>query len=222
MRPVALRTGRRQLIDHLCVTRNDLCVKRTTTVPRDLLPIFRSDGQARILGEIYLHPERETSMSDLARRAGLHPASVQREVSRLEDAGILQTGRVGTARMVRADVDSPIHHELSLLVLKVLGPPVVISRAIAGVTGIDQAFIFGSWAQRMLGQPGASPADIDLLVVGEPDRSELTAACRQAAAALGREVQPVVVSPGDWDPPKTGFLRSVREQGLVPVQLGEA
>ena len=197
-------------------------MKRTTTAPRDLLPIFRSDGQARILGEIYLHPERETSMSDLARRSGLHPASVQREVSRLEDAGILRTSRVGTARMVRADPDSPIHAELSLLVLKTLGPPVVISRALAGIAGIQEAVIFGSWAQRMLGQPGASPADIDLLVVGEPDRSELSAACREAAAALGREVQPIVVPPGDWDPPKTGFLRSVREQGVVPVPLGGA
>jgi len=197
-------------------------VTRTDTAPRDLLPIFRSDGQARILAEIYLHPERETSMSDLARHSGLHPASVQREVSRLEAAGILRTSRVGTARMVRADMDSPIHPELALLVLKALGPPIVISRAIAGIAGIEEAFIFGSWAQRMLGRPGPSPADIDLLVVGAPDRSELSAACREAAASLGREVQPVVVSPADWEPPRTGFLRSVREQGIVPVLLGGA
>lgn len=184
-----------------------------------MLPIFRSEGQARILTEIFLHPDREASMSDLARRTGLHPASVQREVSRLEAAGIVRTGRLGTARVVQPDTASPIHGELSALVLKTLGPPVVLARALSQVGGIERAFIFGSWARRIRGEPGAAPADVDLLVVGDPDRSRISAACREAAAILGREVQPVVVTSADWDSPRTGFLRSLQSQELVPIPL---
>ncbi len=29
--------------------------------------------------------------------------------------------------------------------------------------------IYGSWARRYAGEPGAAPADIDLMVIGVPD-----------------------------------------------------
>lgn len=189
------------------------------TSPPNLLPIFRSDGQSRILARLFLHPDRRFSLSDLARETDLNPASVQREVTRLEAAGIVATTRVGTARIVHVDETSPIHDELSGLVVKTLGPPVVLAAALAELSGIERAFIFGSWASRMLGHVGAVPADIDLLVVGTPDRRALSAACARAGATLGREVQATVVAPGDWDPPRTGFLRSLHEGALVPVRL---
>lgn len=187
------------------------------TNPPILLPIFRSDGQSRILARLFLHPQRQFSLSELARETDLDPASVQREVTRLEAAGIVASTRVGTARIVRIDETSPIHAELSGLVMKTLGPPVALAAALADLSGIEEAFIFGSWASRMLGQSGPVPADIDLLVVGAPDRRALSAACARAGATLGREVQATVVSPVDWDPPRSGFLKSLHEGALVPV-----
>jgi predicted nucleotidyltransferase len=127
---------------------------------------------------------------------------------------------VGTARIVRVDETSPIHDELSGLVMKTLGPPVALAAALADLSGIEEAFIFGSWASRMLGQFGPVPADIDLLVVGVPDRRALNAACARAGATLGREVQATVVSPGDWDPPRTGFLKSLHDGSLVRLGWG--
>jgi len=96
---------------------------------------------------------------------------------------------------------------------------VVLSRALSHIRGIERAFIFGSWAQRIRGEPGAAPADVDLLVVGEPDRSRVSAACREATATRGREVQPVLVTSADWHSPRTGFLRSLQSQELVPISL---
>lgn len=192
------------------------------TQPPTLLPIFRSDGQARLLARLFLRPDVPISLADLAREIGLDPASVQREVTRLEAAGILRTERMGGARIVTTNPDSPIHDELERLVLKVLGPAVVISGAITGVSRILQAFVFGSWAQRMLGEPGPPPTDIDLLVVGKPDRRALSKACLLAGGELGREVNPVILTPEDWNVGATGFIRSVRAGSLIPVELQTA
>jgi DNA-binding transcriptional ArsR family regulator/predicted nucleotidyltransferase len=205
----------------LCVVCNGLCMMRTgEETASALVPLFRSEGQARVLREVFGEPGRAFSLSELARRTGLHPSSVQREVSRLEDAGVLLSERLGSARIVHTDASCPIHAELSGIVAKTLGPPVVIGRALAGLPGVERAYLFGSWAHRALGGPGAPPRDLDLLVVGAPDRAALSRACREATGVLGREVQPVVVPPADWDPPRTGFLRAVRGGALVAVPLG--
>jgi predicted nucleotidyltransferase len=54
------------------------------------------------------------------------------------------------------------------LVTVVLGPAEVLSQELYGLKEISGAAVFGSWAARLAGEPGPSPADIDLLVVGRP------------------------------------------------------
>jgi predicted nucleotidyltransferase len=50
---------------------------------------------------------------------------------------------------------------------------------------MEHASVFGSWAQRYLGEPGPAPTDIDLLVVGRPDMDVLADAVSRAGARLG-------------------------------------
>ena len=54
-----------------------------------LAPIFRSDGQARLLAELLLTGD-ELSLTDLAERIDVAYATVHRETQRLLDAGILR------------------------------------------------------------------------------------------------------------------------------------
>lgn len=187
-----------------------------------LLPLFRSDGQARVVAELFLHPEREVSLSELGRRVGLHSATIQREIARLEGAGLVRSRRVGSARVVRADDSSPVFDDLSRLVIKTLGPPAVLAEVLAGVDGVREAHVFGSWAARTLGAPGPAPDDVDVLVVGEPDRRGLSAAATRAAVRLGRDVAPVVVAPDEWESPTRAFVRSVKDGPLVAVPLAPA
>ena len=62
------------------------------------------------------------SLNRVARELGLDPATVQREAERLEEAGILASDRIGRARLVRPNEESPFYPELSGLVLKAFGP----------------------------------------------------------------------------------------------------
>ena len=48
-----------------------------------LLPVFRSDAQARILAALLLDTSRELSIADLAGLAGIRPPNALREVNRL-------------------------------------------------------------------------------------------------------------------------------------------
>jgi predicted nucleotidyltransferase len=64
------------------------------------------------------------------------------------------------------------------------------------VVGITAAYIYGSWAARHERQAGQRPAgDIDVLILGEPDRDQLYAALSAAEERLGRPVQATIRDP---------------------------
>lgn len=192
------------------------------TEPPLLLPLFRSRGQAELLARLFLRPEEATSLSELARELELDPATVHREAQRLEEAGILRSTRIGRARVVKPNEESPFHPELSGLILKAFGPVPVLSARLRALPGLEEAFIYGSWARRHAGERGEPPGDIDLLVVGMPDRRKLARLCRAASEELGFEVSPSVVQADEWEVGASGFIRSVKRGPLVVlVELGE-
>ena len=185
-----------------------------------LLPILRSRQQGEVLTYLMCDPDRETSMSELAHRVGAPLSSVHREVERAEAAGIVTSRRLGNTRFVRADADSPYYDSLSDLLVKAFGPPHVLAEALDGVAGIEAAYVFGSWAARLHGVSGRRPVnDIDVLVLGEPDRGELYRALSGVEERLGRPVN-VVIRDSEWlQDGSGGFHATVTERPVVAIEI---
>lgn len=185
-----------------------------------LLPILRSRQQGEVLTFVLCDPDRETSMSELAHRVGVPLSSVHREVERAEAAGIITSRRLGNTRFVRADTDSPYYDSLSDLLVKAFGPPHVLAETLEGVDGIDAAYVFGSWAARLHGVAGKRPVnDIDVLVLGEPDRAELYDALSGVEGRLGRPVNAVIRDPGWLQDGSGGFHATVTERPVVAIEI---
>jgi len=182
------------------------------------LPIFRSRQQVEVLADILDDPEREQSLADLTRRLGIPTASVHREVERAEHAGIVTSRRVGKTRLVRADTSSPYFEPLRQLLVRAFGVPGKLREALADVDGIDAAYIFGSWAARWQGEKGSRPVgDIDVLVLGHPDRDRVYEAAHDIGLLVGREVQ-VQIRATDWLREGTGsFHDTVLSRPMVQV-----
>lgn len=54
---------------------------------------------------------------------------------------------------------------------RAFGVPAVLAEALGRLPGITAAYVYGSWAARYEGQAGQRPVgDIDLLILGDPDR----------------------------------------------------
>ncbi len=173
----------------------------------DRLPIFRSPAQERILVELFLRADSPMSLSELARRAGVSPAGAHKEVERLEAAGLVRSETHGRNRLVAADRSSPVYPELRRLLVKTAGAVPLLSSALTEIDGIQEAFIFGSYADPA--EP--SPADIDVLVVGAPDMDALYDAVSAVESEVGRPVNVVVRSRSEWDTAGGAFERSVRK-----------
>lgn len=187
-----------------------------------LAPILRSATQGRILARVLSDPEAEHSMSDLAKWADTSFPTVQREITRAERAGIVTTRKVGPTRLVKANPDHPLHGALSQLVLATFGPPAVIAREFAELKGVDAVVLFGSWAARYLGVPGREPQDIDVLILGNPERDLIDDAAERAEQLIGFPVQPTIRSLEQWQQGTDSFIGEVKRRPLVPLLVDDA
>lgn len=189
--------------------------------PPTLLPILRSEVQGHLLARVLLHPDRAYSLSELATMVGTSLPTAKREVDRAERAGIVRSTRIGRTRQVTADPASPLHDPLRDLLVLTFGPATVLADELAPIAGIDQAYLFGSWAARLQGEAGAPPRDVDVLVVGDPDRRRLDALAERLESSFGRPVQVVVRSRRAWDLADEPFVQEVRGRPLLPLIEGD-
>jgi predicted nucleotidyltransferase len=181
-----------------------------------LLPLLRSRLQAELLTLILLNPGREWTLTELAHQTGASVATAQREVARAEQTGVITSRRLGNTRLVTT-ANSPLTEPLTELLLRSFGPRHVIAAELATVAGIDAAYLFGSWAARYTGEPGRPPADIDVLVIGRPDRDTLYDAATHAGQRLAREVNTTIRSAEWWQTGNDVFHRQITSRPLVPL-----
>jgi hypothetical protein len=156
-------------------------------------------------------------MDELAGRTGGAYPTVTREVRRLEEAGLVEVGEVGRSKRVRLDTTSPLYGPLAELMLRAFGPVVVIREEFADLRGVDQVSIFGSWAARYHGERGIAPNDIDVLVLGGPDRDDLYSAARRAERRIGLPVNTTIRRTDDWAHADDSFARQVKASPRVTV-----
>ena len=186
-----------------------------------LAPVLRSETQARLLAAVLLHPDREASIADLARETGSDPGNLHSEVERLVRAGILADRRAGRTRLLRAG-NSALIAPLANLLLVGYGPKAAVESALSGIPGIERAFIAGSWAARYNGEPGEFPRDIDVIVIGKPNRDDTADAVVDALRAIGHDGQLIFRSSAAWREAKDAFTQTAQSGALVALTIGDA
>jgi predicted nucleotidyltransferase len=193
-----------------------------STVEASLLPILRSRGQAEILCAVLANPNREWTLGELAKVSGQSLPTVQREVERAELAALVESRRMGRQRLVKAG-PSQIAIMLANLLLWSYGPKFVIAEEFAGIKGIDRLFIFGSWAARYHGVDGYPPQDLDILVIGDANLSDVFRAAHAASNKLQLEVNPKLFSHTWWENKTgSGFRMEIERRPIVEIEVGDA
>lgn len=175
-----------------------------------------------LLAETLGRPDLEFTLAELGRRTDLGGAVVHREVGRLVDAGVLLDRVEGRNRLVRANSEHPLFVPMAEIIDRCYGPVPVLREAFANVEDADQVLIYGSWASRRSGDPGAFPRDLDVLVVGEVPRRTLSEIAAAAGERLGLPVNITRLSIEDWESASPSpFVATVRSRPLVEVKQGD-
>ena len=207
-----------------------------TQLRTNLADALFTTTKQRVLGLLYGQPKRRFSVTELLAEAKGGAGAVQREIDRLEQAGLIVSEREGRQRWVQANRAAPIYAELSRIVQKTLLHGPMLADALKPLRDrIDYAFIYGSVAKRS----DHAASDIDLMVVGNQiGLGDLYAILPPVEAQLGRPVKPnvytldelrerhaegqsfiqrVVEQPKDWlIGTEAGFLQALQSTTMEP------
>ena len=150
-----------------------------------------------MLGLLFGQPDRRFQGAELIRPANAGTGAPHRLLQRLASCGLVRVDALGRQKFYQANPAAPIHNELVALVRKTVGLREPLREALMPLADdIELAFVFGSVAA---GEDRAG-SDIDLMVVAHPimNYAKLFDALQPAEQALGRPVNPNIVSPADW------------------------
>ena len=159
------------------------------------LLLGRSKIRQRILALIMDAPERRMHLRGIARAVGTSAGTAARELGRLEDAGLVRRTREGNQVYFEARPEQPLFGQIRDVVRQVAGAPIILRRHLSGLAGVERAVILGSYAHG----PLKSDSDVDILIVGDPDRDDLTDRLEMASLEISRPVNEVVMTQTDLD-----------------------
>ena len=176
--------------------------------------LFTKTQQA-VLGLLFLNTDQSYHLRGIVRKSGVGQGTIQRELKKLTEAGIIQREQVGQQSMYRANRDCPIFPELHTLVIKTFGVTDRLSTALMPLEDrIQIAVIYGSFARG--DETGKS--DIDLLIVGGLDLREVVKTLSDLQQTIGREINPTIYKPDEYRGKlRTGhhFLTSLQEEPKI-------
>lgn len=164
--------------------------------PSSIADVLFTPVQQRLLALLYGQPQRKYQSNELIRLVNSGTGAVHRNLTRMAAAGLVVVESVGNQKHYQANSASPVFEELSGLVRKTVGLRIPLQSALEPLANrIAAAFVYGSVAK---GTEHAS-SDIDLLVVADDlDYAQLYDALPQAEAALGRPINPTVMTIEEW------------------------
>ena len=85
------------------------------------LPIFRTETQRRLLVALISHPGQPRTLSELARSIGVDQTTAMREANRLLEGGLISERRIGRARVILLNEESPYTAPLRTIIQISLG-----------------------------------------------------------------------------------------------------
>ncbi len=77
-----------------------------------LLPLFRSKHQLKLLGHIFLNAGNPQSIAQIARVTRIPQATLSREVERLRRSGLITPYTTGRNKLVQANTSNPYFPDL--------------------------------------------------------------------------------------------------------------
>lgn len=148
----------------------------------------------KVLSQLLLNPDQDYHVRELARLTDTAPGTLHKELARLAEAGLLLRHAKGNQVRYQANRQCPVFSELAGLMRKTTGAALLIGQAL-GPLEPSLVLIFGSVAR---GTEGPD-SDVDVMVITDRSFGDVVRALHPVQASLGREINPVVYDPTEFE-----------------------
>jgi len=173
--------------------------------------VLFSSTQQRLLSALLLNPQQTIYAMELANHLGVRPSSLQRDLAKYTQAGILKMSRSGNRTYFQANEACPVFPDLRALLIKTSGLVDLLRGELSPLSSkIKVAAVYGSMASGT----ETSGSDIDLLILGSVKMIELSPLLEKATGKLRRQINPTLYRPKE-------FSQKARNSHFVQSVLGK-
>ncbi len=150
---------------------------------------LRSGLRRKLLTYFYLNRSARVYVRQLATALEVDSTNLSRELGRLEKEGLLRSEIEGRQRYYSINPQYTHLKAVLSLLQGTVGIVPTLRGALRRVEGIEQAYLYGSFAKNE--EDAAS--DIDLLIIGKPDGPTLASEMASLELTLNRDVSYTVL-----------------------------
>ncbi|MDO9082393.1 MAG: winged helix-turn-helix domain-containing protein [Humidesulfovibrio sp.] len=166
-----------------------------------LSQLFTSKTRIKLLLKLFLNPGVSCYLRELAKEFELSPNALKEELDSLSQAGYLEREQSGRAVYFRANTKHPLFPEISSIVKKSLGINQLMDDILASLGKVEAVYILDDYAL------GKDTGLIDLLVVGDVDRSRLKALTSITERKINRKIRTMDLTSEEMEKHKVMFLK---------------
>jgi DNA-binding transcriptional ArsR family regulator len=154
--------------------------------------LITSKTRIRIIMRLFLNPDRQAYLRELAGEFKVSPSQVRDELQQLSDAGLLEREKKGRQINYRANSTHPLFPELHSIVCKALGMDQILDSIIARLGNLEQAWLIDDYAE------GKDTGLIDLVLVGDIDQENLGDLVTKTERYIGRKIRILVLGTEEY------------------------
>ena len=153
--------------------------------------LITSRVRARILMRLFLNPEQNAYLRELAKEFDVSPSQVKEELDNMSEVGLLSSEKNGRQINYSANTQHSLFPELHSMVKKAMGMDKILDSIISRLGRLEQAFVIDDYAE------GKDSGLIDLVLIGEIDRDNLEDLVAKTERYIQRKIRTLVMTGDD-------------------------
>ncbi len=155
--------------------------------------LITSKTRIRLLLKFFLNPETDAYLRELSTEFNESTNAIRVELNRLTEANLLQSSRSGRTILYRANRGHTLFKDIQNVVRKYVGIDRLVEDLVAELGDIDAAYITGDYAR------GIDSGLIDLVLVGQVNRSELQRLVDKTGRLINRKIRPLFLDREEFE-----------------------
>ncbi len=145
--------------------------------------LISSKTRIKLLLKFFLNSNATAYLRSLESEFGESSNGIRLELNRLEQAGLLTSESEGNKKIFRANTAHPLFTEIHSIVMKHVGLDRVVENVVQRLGNVQSVYLVGDFSK------GRNSQVIDLIFIGDFDKSYLTSLVERAEKLIGRKIR---------------------------------
>ena len=181
----------------------------------DIFKLTKSKAREKILQLFFSDSSKRYYLRELERILDVPVGNIRRELLSLEKTGLFKCEKMGKQVYYFLNKDSAFFEDFKNIVFKTIGVQGKLKKELEKIKGIEQAFIFGSFAKNKEN----TSSDIDLMIIGKVDEDLLISKISKLEGLFKRDINYHLIDEEEWKEKskKDSFIKNIINNPKIKI-----